>query len=106
MIQALGYGHSEEMVYDESGRMVNARLGPYKIYRSDEVPQIEAFLVQTMEKSGPFGAKAVAEIPINAPAPAVTNAIFNACGVRIRHLPVNPEFLLKGLHEKQTQEPF
>jgi len=91
MIQALGYGHCEEMVYDKAGRMVNARLGPYKIYRSDEVPHIEAYLVQTMEKSGPFGAKAIAEIPKDGVAPAIRNAIANATGARINNIPFTPE---------------
>ena len=91
MIQALGYGHCEEMVYDEAGRMVNSRFGPYKIYRSDEVPRIEAYLIQTMEKSGPFGAKAIAEIPKDGVAPAIRNAIANATGARIDNIPFTPE---------------
>ncbi|HFC12737.1 MAG TPA: xanthine dehydrogenase, partial [Anaerolineae bacterium] len=63
MIQALGYGHCEEMVYDADGRMLNPNLTGYKIYRADEMPEIETVLVQTMEYHGPFGAKAIAEIP-------------------------------------------
>ena len=91
MIQALGYGHCEEMAYDDDGRMVNAQFGPYKIYRSDEMPRIEAYLVQTMEKSGPFGAKAIAEIPKDGVAPAIRNAIGNATGVWINQIPFTPE---------------
>ncbi|MEA2057166.1 MAG: molybdopterin cofactor-binding domain-containing protein [Actinomycetota bacterium] len=91
MTQALGYGHCEEMVYDDDGRMVNARFGPYKIYRSDEMPRIEAYLVQTMEKTGPFGAKAIAEIPKDGVVPAIRNAIANATGVRINDTPFTPE---------------
>ena len=98
MIQALGYGHCEEMAYDEAGRMVNARFGPYKIYRADEVPHIEAYLVQTMEKSGPFGAKAIAEIPKDGVAPAIRNAIANATGARIDNLPFTPERVWAALH--------
>ena len=97
MIQALGYAHCEEMVLDETGRMVNARLGPYKIYRSDEMPRIEAYLVQTMEKSGPFGAKAIAEIPKDGVAPAIRNAIVNATGVRIDAIPFTPERVWRAL---------
>jgi putative selenate reductase molybdopterin-binding subunit len=91
MTQALGYGHCEEMVYDGDGRMLNARFGPYKIYRADEMPRIEAYLVQTMEKTGPFGAKAIAEIPKDGVVPAIRNAIANATGVRINDIPFTPE---------------
>ncbi len=91
MIQALGYAHCEEYALDESGRMVNASFGPYKIYRADEMPHTEVFLVQTMEDSGPFGAKAVAEIPKDGVAPAVRNAILDATGVGIDSLPFTPE---------------
>jgi putative selenate reductase molybdopterin-binding subunit len=97
MVQALGYGHCEEMVLDETGRMVNAQFGPYKIYRADEMPRIEAYLVQTMEKSGPFGAKAVAEIPKDGVAPAIRNAIFNATGAKINNLPFTPQRVWEAL---------
>jgi putative selenate reductase molybdopterin-binding subunit len=97
MVQALGYGHCEEMAYDENGRMVNARFGPYKIYRADEMPRIDTFLVQTMEKSGPFGAKAIAEIPKDGVAPALRNAIADATGTRINAIPFTPERVWQAL---------
>jgi len=99
MIQALGYGHCEEMVYDGDGRMVNPEFGPYKIYRADEMPDVEAILVQTMEPSGPFGAKAIAEIPKDAVAPAMRNAIANATGVRIADIPFTPERVWRALQD-------
>jgi putative selenate reductase molybdopterin-binding subunit len=97
MVQALGYGHCEEMALDDDGRMVNARFGPYKIYRADEMPHIEAYMVQTMEKSGPFGAKAIAEIPKDGVAPAIHNAIFNATGTQIDNLPFTPERVWRAM---------
>ncbi len=97
MIQALGYAHCEEFAFDDAGRMTNARLGPYKIYRADEVPETEVYLVQTMEDSGPFGAKAVAEIPKDGVAPAVRNAILHATGTRIYDLPFTPERVWRAL---------
>jgi len=99
MVQALGYGHCEEMVYDEDGRMVNAAFGPYKIYRADEMPELEAILVQTMEASGPFGAKAIAEIPKDGVAPALRNAIADATGVRINDIPFTPERVWLALQD-------
>jgi len=99
MIQALGYAHCEEYAFDDAGRMVNASFGPYKIYRADEMPHTEVFLVQTMEDSGPFGAKAVAEIPKDGVAPAVRNAILNATGVGIDNLPFTPERVWRALND-------
>lgn len=103
MTQALGYGHCEEMAYDEAGRMVNPHLGPYKIYRADEMPELEVILVQTMEPSGPFGAKAVAEIPKDGVAPALRNAIINATGVAINRIPFTPERVWTALREAGVQ---
>jgi putative selenate reductase molybdopterin-binding subunit len=99
MVQALGYGHCEEMAYDEDGHVVNASFGPYKIYRADEMPRLEAILVQTMEESGPFGAKAVAEIPKDGVAPALRNAIVDAAGVRINEIPFTPERVWQALQD-------
>ena len=97
--QALGYGHTEEMCYDEKGRMVNAAFGPYKIYRADEMPELEVILVQTVEPTGPFGAKAIAEIPKDGVAPALGSAIYNAVGTRIRQIPFTPERVWQALRE-------
>jgi putative selenate reductase molybdopterin-binding subunit len=97
MLQALGYAHCEEFAYDEGGRMLNAAFGPYWIYRAHEMPATEVFLVQTMEDSGPFGAKAVAEIPKDGVAPAVRNAILDATGVAIDDLPFTPQRVWRAL---------
>ncbi|MDA3040615.1 MAG: molybdopterin-dependent oxidoreductase [Actinomycetota bacterium] len=104
MLQALGYGHCEEYAFDDNGRMLNAELGPYKIYRADEVPETEVYLVQTMEDSGPFGAKAVAEIPKDGVAPAIRNAILDCTGVAINDLPFTPGRVWRAMQE-QTLQP-
>ncbi len=88
MVQALGYAISEEMVYDDQGHLLNPRLGDYRIFAADEVPELQAILVQTYEPSGPYGAKAVAEIPMDGVAPAIASAIYDATGVRIRRTSV------------------
>lgn len=102
MIQALGYGHCEEMAYDDDGRMVNARFGPYYIYRADEVPWMKTILVQTHEPTGPFGAKAIAEIPKDGVAPAIANAVFDATGLRVRRIPFTPQRVYDALKATQT----
>ncbi len=95
--QALGMALTEFMVFDGRGRPVNTDFNNYHIYTAIDMPEIVTKFIHTHEPMGPFGAKAAAEIPINGPGPAVVNAIFNACGVRIRELPVTPEKILRGL---------
>ena len=98
--QALGFTLSEQMLYDEKGRMVNARLGDYHIYKAGEMPPSDVIFVQTDEPSGPFGAKSVAEISIDGVAPAMASAIHNATGVWIHELPYTPERVWRALHGK------
>ncbi len=101
MVQALGYAVSEDMVYDEHGRLLTTRFGDYRIFQADEVPELQSILVPTYEPSGPFGAKAVAEIPMDGVAPAVANAVFDAVGVRLRNLPLTPEKVWQALQENR-----
>ena len=89
---------TEETLLDDLGRPLNARFGPYWIFRSDDTPTMEVFLVQTMEASGPFGAKSIAEIVIDAVAPAVRNAVLDATGVTIDSIPFTPERVWRALH--------
>jgi aldehyde oxidoreductase len=62
--------------------------------------KFEIIYVQTPRPDGPFGASGVGEMPLTAPHAAVINAIYNACGVRIRELPALPEKVLAGLKDK------
>lgn len=102
MIQALGYGHCEEMVFDNKGAMLNRQFDGYKIYRADEVPQLKVIFVETFEESGPFGAKAVAEIPMDGVAPALCNAVYDAVGVWVLDAPILPEKVWRALQQKVT----
>ena len=97
--QSLGMTLTEHMIFDDKGRPINTDFENYHIYTSIDMPEIIAEFVHTDEPTGPYGAKAVAEIPINGPAPAVANAIYNACGVRIRECPITPEKVLNGINQ-------
>ncbi len=98
--QALGYGVSEEMRYDEKGIPRETDLVDYHIFRADEMPKIETIFVQTYEETGPFGAKAVAEIPLDGAAPAIGNAVLDACKANILEIPVTPEKIWRALKTK------
>jgi putative selenate reductase molybdopterin-binding subunit len=99
---ALGYALCEEVVLDADGRVSNGRLGPYWIHRADDTPPTEVFLVETVEPSGPFGAKAVGEVATDGVAPAVRNAVLDATGVAINEIPLTPERVWLALREREV----
>ncbi|MCS7248245.1 MAG: molybdopterin-dependent oxidoreductase [Anaerolineales bacterium] len=102
MTQALGYAVCEEMRYDAQGRARERDLRNYHIFQAHEMPELETIFVETFEPSHPFGVKAVAEIPMDGVAPAVGNAVLDACGVNIDSNPITPEKVWRAL-QAQTQ---
>src|SRR3989442_1192559 len=96
--QTLGYNVCEEMVYDQQGALLTTNLSDYRIYSAVDIPHMESYLVETHDPFGPFGAKAIAEIPIDGMAPAVANAVADALGMRIREIPLTPERVLRAIH--------
>ncbi len=104
VLMGLGYALTEEIVLDATGRVVNPRFGPYWVFRSDDAPPSEVFLVQTMEPSGPFGAKAIGEIGVVGVAPAVRNAILDATGVALYETPFTPERVWRALRQADGKD--
>lgn len=98
MAQGLGIGLSEEMLHDQKGQLLTTNLSDYHIYSAPDVPELETYFVETNDSAGPFGAKEVAEIPLNGIAPALANAVADALGIRIRQLPLTPERILRAIH--------
>ena len=95
--QGLGYALTEEIKIGSEGQVLNPTFMDYKIFCADDMPKLTTILVEAAEPTGPFGAKSVAEIAINGPAPAISNAIYDAIGVRLHSLPMTPEKVLAAL---------
>lgn len=91
ILQGIGHALCEEMQFSASGRCVNAGFFDYKLPTSLDAPQIEAILVPSEEPTGPWGAKSISEIGINGPLPAISNAIYDAIGVRLVRAPFTPQ---------------
>lgn len=101
--QGIGYALLEDMVIDQrTGRTLNPNFVDYKLLTSLDMPEMEIEFVESGLGDGPYGAKGVAEDSLCPTAPAITNAIYNATGVRITRLPVNPEQLLAAMKENAT----
>ncbi len=62
-----------------------------------ELTEVDGAILQRPSSTGPFGAKGLGEMTANPPIGAIANAIFNATGVRIDHLPITPERVLRGI---------
>ncbi len=102
--QALGYGISEELVYDSHGGLLTANLSNYRLLSAPDMPAMETYSVETEDPSGPFGAKDSMEISVDGMAPAVANALADALGVRVRQIPFTPERVLRALRaQAQTR---
>ena len=84
----------------KDGHIENSNFLDYKIPTSGDIPEIETILVETEDPEGPFGAKGVGEPGLVPTAPAITNAIYDATGVRFKELPITPEMILKALRDK------
>ena len=102
--QGLGYALTEEIQIGPDGRVLNPNFMDYKIFCADDMPRLTTILVEAEEPTGPFGAKSVAEIAINGPAPAVSNAIYDAVGVRLHSLPMTAEKVLAALDGKRDRD--
>jgi putative selenate reductase molybdopterin-binding subunit len=104
MTQALGYAVCEEMLYDAQGRAREVDLRDYHIFAAHEMPSLETIFVETFEPTHPFGVKAVAEIPMDGVAPAVGNAVRDACGADVDVAPVTPERLWRAIRAAAGEE--
>jgi xanthine dehydrogenase YagR molybdenum-binding subunit len=96
MILGLGYCLYEGKVTDkETGLMLNDNFEEYKVAGAVEIPECVP-LIDDGDMRGVIGMAEPAAIPT---ASTIANAIFNACGVRVRTLPITPDKILDGLAE-------
>src|SRR6516225_8807225 len=96
----LGQALQEEMIW-KHGLLMNPGLLEYRSPSSVESPEIECVIVESVDPEGPFGAKEAGEGSLAATIPAISNAIYDAVGVRLREAPFSPERVLAALREKK-----
>ena len=101
MSMGLGYGLSEELLFDAKGRPLNDNLLDYKLPTAMDTPDLNALFVELDDPTGPFGNKALGEPPAIPVAPAVRNAVLNATGVAVDSLPMDPQKMVKHFKEAE-----
>ncbi|GAA0726662.1 xanthine dehydrogenase family protein molybdopterin-binding subunit [Sphingomonas japonica] len=97
----IGAALTEDLIHDpRDGKVVNRDLAEYHLPVHADVPHIDIrFLEERDTKANPLHAKGIGELGISGAGAAVTNAIYNATGVRVRDYPATLDKLLAGLPE-------
>ena len=100
VMMGIGYALSEQVIL-EKGENMNPNFRDYKILTAKDVVPIQAPVLETYDKDGPFGAKGIGEPGCVPTAPAIANAVYDAIGVRIKDLPITPEKVLAAIRQKE-----
>ncbi len=99
----MGQALTEEMVWKD-GMLMNAGMLEYRSPSSVESPEVEPIIVESIDPEGPFGAKECSEGSLAATIPAISNAIYDAVGVRLHESPFTPERVLAALRAKRKDK--
>lgn len=95
IVMGLGLALMEETQFDErNGRIMNPSFSDYHVPVHMDVPRIDVMWTDIPDPHSPMGARGVGEIGITGVGAAVANAVFNACGKRVRTLPITLDKLM------------
>jgi CO/xanthine dehydrogenase Mo-binding subunit len=98
-LMGLGHALTEELIV-EDGRIVNSALSEYKLPCQRDMPPFRVVALSPGGGPGPYGARAVGESSTAGVAPAIANAIFAACGVRLSRLTLTAERIYAALQAR------
>ena len=99
-VQGIGWALNEEYYISDQGHMLNSSFLDYRMPTSLDLPMIDTCIVEVDNPNHPYGVRGVGEVPIVPPMAAIANAIYDAIGVRMTVLPMNPGNVLEALWEK------
>ena len=100
--QGIGWALNEEYFVNDQGHMVNSSYLDYRMPTSLDLPMIDTVVVEVANPNHPYGVRGVGEVCIVPPMAAIANAVYNAIGVRMNTLPMNPGSVLEALWGKET----
>jgi CO/xanthine dehydrogenase Mo-binding subunit len=100
VVMGMGYGIMEELLTDDSGKVMTANLGDYKIPNIKDIPNLKTAILKSQAGSGPYNSMSIGETAIIPTAAAIANAVEDAVGVRIKSLPITSEKVLNAMRER------
>jgi len=95
----------ENHEFHPSGLHQGPSLLDYRIPTSVDTPALHSLIVESLDPEGPYGAKEAGEGPLHPSIPAISNAVFDAVGIRLRHLPFTPGKVLEALRASRPTAP-
>ena len=95
--QGIGWALNEEYVYGKDGRLQNPGFLDYRIPVCSDLPMIDTQILEIPNPNHPYGVRGVGETSIVPPLATIANAMSNAFGVRMTHVPMSPPRVLKAL---------
>jgi len=96
-VQGIGWGLNEEYFMEPDGRMANSTFLDYRMPIALDLPMIDTVIVEVPNPGHPFGVRGVGEVSIVAPPAALANALYQALGVRMDKLPMNPGAVMEAV---------
>ena len=100
--QGIGWALNEEYIYGDDGRLQNAGFLDYRIPVCSDLPFIDTEILEIPNPNHPYGIRGVGETSIVPPLAAIGNAVSNAAGVRMTHVPMSPPRILKAIEEAEA----
>ena len=107
-MEGSAYMGAAEALFEEHGinryGLVRApSLLDYRLPTSVDTPDFHALVVESIDPEGPYGAKEAGEGPLHPVLPAISNAVYDAVGIRLKQLPFTPARVLAALRAARTQ---
>lgn len=101
--QGIGWALNEEYIYGEDGRLQNPGFLDYRIPVCSDLPFIDTEILEIPNPGHPYGVRGVGETSIVPPLAAIGNAVSNATGVRLNHVPMSPPRILKAINAAKSK---
>ncbi|MEC9342338.1 MAG: xanthine dehydrogenase family protein molybdopterin-binding subunit [Pseudomonadota bacterium] len=100
--QGIGWALNEEYIYGEDGKLQNPGFLDYRIPVCSDLPMIDTQILEIPNPNHPYGIRGVGETSIVPPLAAIANAVSNAVGVRMTHIPMSPPRILAALETERA----
>ena len=100
--QGIGWALNEEYIYGKDGRLQNPGFLDYRIPVCSDLPMIDTQILEIPNPNHPYGVRGVGETSIVPPLAAIANAVSNAAGVRMTHIPMSPPRILAAIEAERA----